>query len=197
MSEKLAEAALDQLFRSARTYNAFLPKEVSEEQLHALYELAKFGPTSANSSPMRLVFVKSAAAKEKLKPFLSDGNRAKTMAAPVTAIVASDHAFYEQLPRLFPHADARSWFAGNQPLIDVTAFRNATLQGAYVIMAARALGLDCGPMSGFDNAGVDQAFFAGTPVKSNFLINIGYGDSSRDLFARSPRLPFDEACRVE
>ena len=197
MSEKLAEAALDQLFRTARTYNAFLPKEVADEQLHALYELAKFGPTSANSSPMRLVFVKSAAAKEKLKPFLSEGNRAKTMAAPVTAIVANDHAFYEKLPQLFPHADARSWFVGNQPLIDTTAFRNATLQGAYVIMAARALGLDCGPMSGFDNAGVDQAFFAGTTVKSNFLINIGYGDSSRDLFPRSPRLTFEEACRVE
>jgi 3-hydroxypropanoate dehydrogenase len=197
MSEKLAEAALDQLFRTARTYNAFLPKEVTDEQLHALYELAKFGPTSANSSPMRLVFVKSAAAKEKLKPFLSEGNRAKTMAAPVTAIVANDHAFYEKLPQLFPHADARSWFVGNQPLIDTTAFRNATLQGAYVIMAARALGLDCGPMSGFDNAGVDEAFFAGTTVKSNFLINIGYGDSSRDLFPRSPRLAFEEACRVE
>jgi 3-hydroxypropanoate dehydrogenase len=197
MSEKLAEAALDQLFRTARTYNAFLPKPVSDEQLHALYELAKFGPTSANSSPMRLVFVKSAEGKEKLKPFLSEGNRAKTLAAPVTAIIANDHEFYEKLPQLFPHADARSWFVGNEALIERTAFRNATLQGAYVIMAARALGLDCGPMSGFDNAGVDQAFFAGTAIKSNFLINIGYGDSSRDLFPRSPRLSFDEACRVE
>lgn len=196
MSEKLAETALDQLFRTARTYNAFLPKEVTDEQLHALYELAKFGPTSANSSPMRLVFVKSAQAKEKLKPFLSEGNRAKTMVAPVTAIVANDHAFYEKLPQLFPHADARSWFVGDQPKIDTTAFRNATLQGAYVIIAARALGLDCGPMSGFDNAGVDEAFFAGTTVKSNFLINIGYGDASRDLFPRSPRLAFDEACRI-
>lgn len=197
MSEKLAETALDQLFRSARTYNAFLPKPVSEEQLHALYELAKFGPTSANSSPMRVVFVKSEAGKEKLKPFLSEGNRAKTLAAPVTAIIANDHEFYEKLPQLFPHADARSWFVGNQEMIDRTAFRNATLQGAYVIMAARSLGLDCGPMSGFDNAGVDQAFFAGTSIKSNFLINIGYGDASRDLFPRSPRLSFDEACRVE
>jgi 3-hydroxypropanoate dehydrogenase len=196
MSEKLAETALDQLFRTARTYNAFLPKEVTDEQLHALYELAKFGPTSANSSPMRLVFVKSAQAKEKLKPFLSEGNRAKTMVAPVTAIVANDHAFYEKLPQLFPHADARSWFVGDQPKIDTTAFRNATLQGAYVIIAARALGLDCGPMSGFDNAGVDEAFFAGTTIKSNFLINIGYGDASRDLFPRSPRLAFDEACRI-
>ncbi|HTC27317.1 malonic semialdehyde reductase [Dyella sp.] len=196
MSEKLAEAALDQLFRTARTYNAFLSKEVSDEQLHALYELAKFGPTSANSSPMRLVFVKSKEGKEKLKPFLSEGNRAKTLAAPVTAIVANDHTFYEKLPQLFPHADARSWFVGNQVLADITAFRNATLQGAYVIMAARSIGLDCGPMSGFDNAGVDEAFFAGTPIKSNFLINIGYGDASRDLFPRSPRLSFDEACRV-
>jgi 3-hydroxypropanoate dehydrogenase len=196
MSEKLAEAALDQLFRTARTYNAFLPKEVSDAQLHALYDLAKFGPTSANSSPMRLVFVKSKEGKEKLKPFLSEGNRAKTLVAPVTAIVANDHTFYEKLPQLFPHADARSWFVGNQDLIDRTAFRNATLQGAYVIMAARAIGLDCGPMSGFDNAGVDEAFFAGTPIKSNFLINIGYGDSSRDLFPRSPRLSFDEACSV-
>ncbi|RDS80641.1 malonic semialdehyde reductase [Dyella psychrodurans] len=197
MSEKLAEAALDQLFRTARTYNAFLPKEVTDEKLHALYELTKFGPTSANCSPMRVVFVKSAAAKEKLKPFLSEGNRAKTMAAPVTAIVATDHEFYEKLPQLFPHADARSWFVGNQDLIDRTAFRNGTLQGGYLIMAARSVGLDCGPMSGFDNAGVDQAFFAGTPIKSNFLINIGYGDASRDLFPRSPRLSFDEACRVE
>src|SRR6516225_1790722 len=129
MSEKLSEAALDQLFRSARTYNAWLPKDVSDEQLHQLYELAKFGPTSANSSPMRLVFVKSQEAKAALSPFLSEGNRAKTMAAPVTAIVATDHAFYEKLPQLFPHADARSWFAGNQPLIDVTAFRNGSLQG--------------------------------------------------------------------
>lgn len=196
MSEVLAEAALDQLFRTARTYNAFLPKPVDDALLHRLYELAKFGPTSANSSPMRVVFVKSREAKARLEPFLSEGNRAKTMAAPVTAIIANDHAFYEKLPQLFPHADARSWFVGNQPLIDTTAFRNATLQGAYVIMAARALGLDCGPMSGFDNAGVDQAFFPGSTIKSNFLINLGYGDASRDLFPRSPRLSFDEACSI-
>lgn len=197
MSEMLSEAALDQLFRTARTYNAWLPKDVSDEQLHRLYDLAKFGPTSANSSPMRVVFVKSQEAKAKLSPFLSDGNRAKTMAAPVTAIIGTDHAFFEKLPQLFPHADARSWFAGNQPLIDTTAFRNTSLQGAYVMMAARSLGLDCGPMSGFDNAGVDAAFFGGTTVKSNFLINIGYGDASRDLFPRSPRLSFDEACRID
>lgn len=196
MHEKLSETALDQLFRNARTFNAFLPREVSDEQLQQLYDLVKFGPTSANSSPMRLVFVKSPEAKAKLGPTLSEGNRAKTLAAPVTAIVANDHAFYEHLPKLFPHADAKSWFVGNQPLIDTTAFRNATLQGAYVIMAARALGLDCGPMSGFDNAAVDAAFFAGTTVKSNFLINIGYGDASRDLFPRSPRLAFDDACKI-
>lgn len=196
MSELLSEATLDQLFRSARTLNAWLPKEVSDEQLQQLYALAKFGPTSANSSPMRVVFVKSAEAKATLAPLMSDGNRAKTLEAPVTAIIGTDHEFYEQLPRLFPHADARSWFAGNQPLIDTTAFRNATLQGAYVLMAARALGLDCGPMSGFDNAGVDAAFFAGTAIRSNFVISIGYGDASRDLFPRSPRLAFDEACRI-
>ena len=196
MSELLSEAGLDQLFRNARTFNAWLPKDVSDEQLHRLYELAKFGPTSANASPMRLVFVKSKEAKEKLAPFLSEANRAKTMEAPVTAIVATDHEFYEHLPKLFPHADARSWFVGNQPLIDTTAFRNATLQGAYVLMAARALGLDCGPMSGYDQAGVDAAFFAGTAIKSNFLINIGYGDADRNLLPRSPRLTFDEACTI-
>ncbi|MGN2248219.1 malonic semialdehyde reductase [Frateuria sp. GZRR35] len=196
MSEVLSEAALDQLFRTARTYNAFLPTPVEDELLRRVYALAKFGPTSANSSPMRVVFVKSDAAKQRLSPHLSEGNRAKTMAAPVTAIVASDHAFYERLPELFPHADARSWFVGNQALIDTTAFRNATLQGAYLIMAARAVGLDCGPMSGFDNAGVDEAFFQGTTVKSNFLINLGYGDASRDLFPRSPRLSFEQACTI-
>jgi 3-hydroxypropanoate dehydrogenase len=196
MTELLSEASLDQLFRHARTFNAWLPKDVSDEQLHQLYELAKFGPTSANSSPMRVVFVKSKDAKAKLAPFLSEGNLAKTMEAPVTAIIATDHEFYEQLPKLFPHADARSWFVGNQPMIDTTAFRNATLQGAYVLMAARALGLDCGPMSGFDNAGVDAAFFSGTPIKSNFLISIGHGDASRNLFPRSPRLSFDEACTI-
>ena len=197
MSELLSDTALDQLFRQARTYNAFQDKPVSDELLRRVYELAKFGPTSANSSPARIVFVKSAEAKAKLEPFLSEGNRAKTMKAPVTAIVGTDHEFYERLPQLFPHADARSWFVGNQPMIDTTAFRNATLQGAYLIMAARAVGLDCGPMSGFDNAGVDRAFFGDTPnVKSNFLINLGYGDASRDLFPRSPRLSFEEACRI-
>jgi len=197
MSEMLSEAALDQLFREARTFNAWLPKDVDDERLRQVYELAKFGPTAANSSPMRVVFVKSKAAKEKLAPFLSEGNRAKTMAAPVTAIVATDYAFYEKLPQLFPHADAKSWFVGNQPLIDSSAFRNGSLQGAYLMLAARALGLDCGPMSGFDNAGVDEAFFAGSEIRSNFLVNLGYGDASRDLFPRSPRLAFDEACRID
>jgi 3-hydroxypropanoate dehydrogenase len=196
MSEKLADTALDQLFRTARTFNAWLPKDVTDEQVHQLYELTKFGPTSANSSPMRVVFVKSKEAKEKLAPFLSEANRDKTMHAPVTAIVAQDQAFYEKLPQLFPHADAKSWFVGNQPMIDATAFRNSTLQGAYLILAARSLGLDCGPMSGFDQAGVDEAFFAGSTLKSNFLINIGYGDASRALFPRSPRLSFDEACKI-
>ena len=196
MNELLSESALDQLFRHARTFNAWLPRDVSDEQLHRLYDLAKFGPTSANASPMRVVFVKSKEAKARLEPFLSEGNRAKTMEAPVTAIIATDHEFYEKLPRLFPHADARSWFVGNQPMIDATAFRNGTLQGAYVLLAARAIGLDCGPMSGFDQAGVDAAFFAGTAVKSNFLISLGYGDASRNLFPRSPRLAFDEACTI-
>lgn len=195
MSDPLNDLALDQIFRSARTQNAFLPREVSDEQLHQLYDLAKFGPTSANSSPMRIVFVKSAAAKEKLKPALSEGNLAKTMAAPVTAIIATDFEFYEHLPKLFPHADARSWYAGNDSLIATTAERNGTLQGAYVIIAARAIGLDAGPMSGFDNAKVDEAFFAGTSIRSNFLINLGYGDPA-GLFPRSPRFAFDEAARI-
>ncbi|THD10907.1 malonic semialdehyde reductase [Metallibacterium scheffleri] len=197
MKPELSAAALDQIFREARTYNAFLPREVSDAQLRAIYDLAKMAPTSANASPARIVFVKSQAAKAKLGPLLSDGNRAKTLAAPVTAIVATDHAFYEHLPKLFPHADARSWFAGNPALSEITAFRNGTLQGAYLIIAARALGLDCGPMSGFDNAQVDAAFFANTTYKSNFLINIGYGDASRDLFPRSPRFGFDEVCRID
>jgi 3-hydroxypropanoate dehydrogenase len=195
MTTQLSDAALDQLFRQARTYNAWTDRPVDDALLHQLYDLLKFGPTSANTSPMRLVFVKSPEAKAKLSPFLSEANRAKTMEAPVTAIVAADHEFYEHLPRLFPHADARSWFVGSQSMIDQTAFRNSTLQGAYLILAARALGLDTGPMSGFDNAGVDAAFFAGTPVKSNFLVNLGYGDGSRNLFPRSPRLDFDQAAR--
>ncbi|PIQ38487.1 MAG: malonic semialdehyde reductase [Lysobacterales bacterium CG17_big_fil_post_rev_8_21_14_2_50_64_11] len=195
MHAPLDDKALAQLFVNARTHNAWQPRAVSDVQLQAIYEAMKWAPTSANCSPARIVFVKSVDAKQKLAPALAEGNRAKTLAAPVTAIIGSDHAFHEKLPYLFPHADAKSWFDGNQPLIDTTAFRNATLQGAYLMLAARALGLDCGPMSGFDNAKVDAAFFDGTQVRSNFLINLGYGDPAA-LFPRSPRLSFAEACQI-
>lgn len=191
----LNDAALDQLFRTARTHNAWLDKPVTDEQLHALYELMKWGATSANSSPARIVFIKSKEAREKLGLAISDNNREKTMSAPITAILATDYAFYEKLPQLFPHADAKSWFVGNQALIDSTAFRNSSLQGAYLMLAARSLGLDCGPMSGFDNAKIDELFFSGTTIKSNFLINLGYGDAAA-LFPRSPRLSFDEAASI-
>jgi 3-hydroxypropanoate dehydrogenase len=191
----LSDDALDQLFRNARTHNGWQPKPVDDALLRQLVELVLLGPTSANSSPGRFVFVKSQEAKEKLRPALSAGNLEKTMAAPVTVIVGMDMAFYEHLPKLFPHADARSWFAGNEKAIADTAFRNATLQGGYLIMAARALGLDTGAMSGFDAAKVDAAFFAGTTVKANFLINLGYGDPSK-LFARSPRFTFDETAQI-
>jgi 3-hydroxypropanoate dehydrogenase len=195
LTEKLPDACLDQLFREARTHNAWQDKDVLDSLLHEIVDLAKLGPTSANSSPARFVFVKSPEAKERLKPHLSDGNRDKTMKAPVCAIVAYDLDFYEHLPKLFPHTDARSWFAGKKDKIAETAFRNGSLQGAYLIMAARALGLDCGPMSGFDNAGVDLEFFAGTNIKSNFLCNLAYGDASV-LFPRSPRFDFDEMARI-
>lgn len=188
--------ALDQLFTNARTYTTFTDAPVSDALVHQLYDLLKWAPTSANASPARFVFVKSTEAKAKLKPALAEGNLAKTMAAPLTVIVAHDMAFYEQLPKLFPHADARSWFAGNDALIQTTAFRNGSLQGAYLMLAARALGLACGAMSGFDNQKVDEAFFAGTTVKSNFLINLGVGDDA-GLHPRNPRLSFDEACRIE
>ena len=191
----LDDEALDTLFRQARTHNRWLDKPVSEATLRAAWDLAKMGPTSANSSPARIVFVVSAAAKEKLKPALAEGNVAKTMAAPVTAIIACDMAFYERLPELFPHTDARSWFVGNEALIGSTAFRNGSLQGAYFILAARAVGLDCGPMSGVDSAKVDEACFAGTTLKSNFLCNLGYGDPAK-LHPRDKRLSFEEACRI-
>ena len=191
----VAEAALDQLFHGARTFNRFRDEKVPDELLRAAWNLARLGPTSANSSPGRILFVKSPAAKKRLEPALSDGNRAKTMKAPVTAIMAYDMEFYEHLPRLFPHDDARSWFAGKPKAIEVTAFRNGTLFGAYFILAARAVGLDCGPMSGFDNEKVDREFLAGTSWRSNFLINIGFGDPS-DLRPRHPRFEFDEACRI-
>lgn len=192
---QLDDRSLDTLFRNARTHSAWLDKPVDDDLLIKLYELMKWGPTSANSSPARLVFVKSPAAKERLLPAMIPSNADKTLAAPVTVIVAQDHEFYEQLPRLFPHTDARAWFAGNSALIDATAFRNASLQGAYLIIAARALGLDAGPMSGFDNAKVDAEFFSGTKIRSNFLINLGYGDASK-LHPRNPRLRFDEATRI-
>jgi 3-hydroxypropanoate dehydrogenase len=191
---RIAKPALDQLFREARTHNGFLEREVPEQLLHDALDLAKMGPTSANCSPMRVVFVRSPEGKERLKPSLAPGNLAKTMAAPVTAIVASDYEFYEHLPKLFPHADARSWFLGNDALIESTASRNGTLQGGYLILALRAVGLDTGPMSGFDNAKVDAEFFAGTRIRSNFLINIGYGDPTK-LFPRSPRFEFDDFAR--
>jgi 3-hydroxypropanoate dehydrogenase len=192
----VSDAVLDQLFRDARSHNGWLDKPVSDDQLRALYDLWKMGPTSANCSPARVVFVRSAEAKKKLEPALSDNNRPKTMAAPVVAIIGMDMEFYEKLPKLFPHADARSWFVGKPAFIEASAMRNDSLQGAYLILAARALGLDTGPMSGFDNAKVDAAFFAGTSVKSNFLCSLGYGDPEK-LFGRLPRLAFDEACRLE
>jgi 3-hydroxypropanoate dehydrogenase len=193
----LDDEALDVLFRGARSHNKWRKKPVSDTLLQAVWELAKVGPTSANCSPARIIFVKSADAKARLAPALSEGNREKTMAAPVTAIVGYHLEFYEKLPFLFPHnADARSWFAGNPQLIQATAFRNGSLQGAYLILAARSLGLDCGPMSGFDNAKVDEAFFPDGKVKSNFLCNLGYGDPA-GLFARSPRFAFAEACEIQ
>jgi len=192
---ELDRASLDQLFREARTNNGWLDRPVSDEQLRGIYELMKWGPTSANSSPARLVFLRSREAKQRLVPALAPGNVDQTLQAPVAAIVAQDIEFYERLPELFPHGDARSWFVGNQPLIETTAFRNSSLQGAYLILAVRALGLDAGPMSGFDNETVDREFFPDRRVKSNFLVNIGYGDPSK-LPPRGPRLAFEEAVQI-
>jgi len=189
------DAALDILLRKARSHNGWQDKPVAEEKLGQLYELMRCGPTSANSSPARILFATSQAAKQRLRPALSEGNLAKTMAAPVTAIIGYDTRFYDLLPKLFPHKDARSWFVGDPAKIEVTAFRNGTLQGAYFIIAARAVGLDCGPMSGFDNAKVDAEFFPDGRVKSNFLCNLGYGDPSA-LFEPHPRLSFEEACEI-
>jgi len=186
----------EQLFDHARTHNGFNAEPVPEATLRRLYDMMKWGPTSANSSPARIVFVTSRAAKEKLLACMSPGNVDKTRLAPVTAIIGMDMAFYEKLPHLFPHADAKPWFLGKKEFAETTAFRNSSLQGGYFIIAARALGLDCGPMSGFDNAKVDAAFWSGTEIKSNFVCNLGHGDPSK-LFARSPRLAFEEACRVE
>jgi 3-hydroxypropanoate dehydrogenase len=195
LTGKLPSPCLDQLFRDARTHNAWRDEDVPDALLHEIVDLAKLGPTSANCSPARFLFVKSREAKERLKPHLSEGNRDKTMKAPVCAIIGYDLDFYQHLPKLFPHTDAKSWFEGDDDKIFDTAFRNGTLQGAYLIMAARALGLDCGPMSGFDNKGVDREFFAGTKVKSNFLCNLAYGDPSV-LFPRSPRFDFDEMAKI-
>ena len=195
MARPLSDEALDTLFRTARTYNGYTDEPVGEADLRAIWDLAKMGPTSANMLPARIVWCVSQEAKERLAAVSSGTNAAKIRAAPVTAIVGMDMEFYEQLPRLFPPADARSWFVGNQPLIDSAAFRNSSLQGAYLIFAARALGLDTGPMSGFDNDAVDAAFFADTPVKSNFICTLGHGDPST-IFERLPRLTFEEASRI-
>lgn len=199
MNHPLADAALDLVFRNARTYrgsaDAWVDKAVDEDLLRQAWDLARLGPTSANCSPARIVFVRSAQAKETLRGALSEDNVPQTMAAPVTAILGADHAFYEHLPRLYKEADAVPWFAGRPEVIAATAFRNSSLQGAYLIIALRALGLDCGPMSGFNNARVDELFFAGTEVKSNFLINIGYGNPAV-LKPRDQRFAFDEACRI-
>jgi 3-hydroxypropanoate dehydrogenase len=195
MPTALDDKALDQLFRQARTQNGWQDKKVSHEVLGQLYDLLKMGPTSANCCPARFVFVMSPEAKARLKPCLSPNNVEKTMAAPVTVIVAYDTEFYDKLPMLFPHTDARSRFVGNPTLIQSTAFRNGSLQGAYLILAARALGLDCGPMSGFDNGKTDAAFFPDGKVKSNFLVNLGYGDPSK-VRPRGPRLAFEETCQI-
>nr|WP_166175036.1 malonic semialdehyde reductase [Altererythrobacter segetis] len=196
MAEPLPDSALDQLFRSARSYNGWLDRDVTEEQIHAIYELVKMGPTSANQQPARIVWCKSPEAKARLAQYAMPANQPKIANAPVCAILAMDLEFHEQLPWLFPHTDARSWFAGNEELRRANAFRNSSLQGAYLMLAARALGLDCGPMSGFDNAAVDAEFFAGEPNwKSNFICSIGYGDPA-SIFGRSPRPDFDTFNRI-
>ena len=195
MNTAISITSIQQLFTAARTHHAWQDRDIADGLLHEIYDLAKWGPTSANSLPMRIVFVKSNSAKEKLMPALAGSNVEQVRAAPVTAIVAYDQKFYDQLPTLFPAFDARSLFASNPSLSEQTAFRNGSLQGAYFILAARALGLDTGPMSGFDNAKVDQAFFEKSSWKSNFLCNIGYGDAAK-LHPRGPRLGFDQACII-
>jgi 3-hydroxypropanoate dehydrogenase len=196
MSEPLSDSALDQLFRTARTYNGYLDQPVSEAQLHAIWDLMKYGPTSANCLPARIIWCMSDAAKQKLAALAMPANAEKILTAPVTAIIGMDLEFYENLPELFPHTDARSWFVGNDELAKTTAFRNSSLQGAYFILAARALGLDSGAMSGFNNAAVDEAFFADQPsVKSNFISTLGYGDPAT-IFERSPRPDFGRFNRI-
>lgn len=194
-SQILDDQALDILFREAHTYNGWQDKEVSDVLIQAVYDLLKWGPTSANCCPVRILFVKSQEAKERLKPHLMEGNRDKTMAAPATAILANDKKFYEHMPKLFPHIDAKSWFEGKQAFINDTAMRNGTLQGAYFIMAARSLGLNCGPMSGFDRNAVKDEFFSDQDVDVNFLCNIGYGDPA-SVHPRNPRFDFDEICKI-
>ena len=194
-SGRLDAAGLDLLFRTARTHWEWRPTPVEDEDLRRLYDLLRMGPTSANSSPARFLFLRTHDAKQRLRGSLSAGNVDKCMAAPVVCVVAHDPRFYEDLPRLYPDADARAWFAGNDDLAAETAFRNGTLQGAYLILAARAMGLDCGPMSGFDNAAVDSEFLVAMGWKSNFLVAMGYGDPA-SLRPRAPRLAFDEACRL-
>jgi 3-hydroxypropanoate dehydrogenase len=196
MTQPLSDAALDQMFRTARTYNFYLDKPVATEQLHAVWDLMKMGPTSANMLPARLVWVVSDAAKEQLASACPPANAEKILKAPVSVIIGMDLDFHEKLPELFPHADAKSWFDGNEPLKEISAMRNSTLQGGYFIMAARALGLDTGPMSGFSNDAVDTAFFADSPrVKSNFISTLGYGDPA-SIFSRSPRPDFDAFNRI-
>ncbi len=189
----LSDDAMNTLFLQARSHNGWREKPVSDEQLATLYALTRMGPTSANCSPARFVFVRTMAGKETLKPALFSGNLQKTMTAPVTVIVAYDKAFYEHLPKLFPHADARSWFTSSPALAEQTALRNSSMQAAYLIMAARSMGLDTGPMSGFDRAKLDDAFFSGTTFTANLLINLGYGDTEK-LFGRLPRLSLEEVC---
>ncbi|WP_437888438.1 malonic semialdehyde reductase [Phytobacter sp. V91] len=195
MSEAVNQGALDALFTTARTHNGWQAKPVSDATLREIYDLLKMGPTSANCSPARFVFIRTAEGKEKLRPALSGGNLEKTMSAPVTAIVGWDPQFYDRLPELFPHGDARSWFTSSASLAEETAFRNSAMQAAYLLFACRALGLDTGPMSGFDRQVVDAAFFADSGYRSTLLVNIGYGDESK-LFARLPRLAFDDACQL-
>ena len=198
MAEALPDTALDQLFRNARSYNDWLDRDVTDEQIHAIYELMKMGPTSANQQPARIVWCKSAEARQRLAQHAGEKNRHKIVTAPVCAIVAMDLEFHEQLPWLFPHTDARNWFAGDDKIAmrEQQAFRNSSLQGAYLMLAARAVGLDCGPMSGFDNAAVDADFFAGEPNwKSNFICSMGYGNPA-SIFGRSPRPDFDKFNRI-
>lgn len=192
---KLTKQDEDLLFNEARTHSAWLDKDVDENLLKEAFDLAKMGPTSANQQPMRLIFLKSKEGKERLRPYLDKGNLDKTMAAPVTVIIGYDLKFYDELPWLFPHTDAKSWFGKDPKKDEISAFRNGSLQAAYLLLALRAVGLDCGPMSGFSNDGVDKEFFAGTNFKSNFIMNIGYGDSSK-LHPRSPRPDFDKFCKI-